>query len=275
MAGHLGLIGFGAIAQAVVQTLCDRGAAPAQLTLLVRPTGVDAARAAVATIAGHAIARIDVESDLSALIAARPDLVVECAGHSAVADFGAEVLAAGIDLVVASTGSLADDALLARLRAAALSGGAQLTVPSGAIGGIDALAAARLSTLEAVTYTGRKPPHAWKGTPAETLLDLDGLSEPTVFFEGSAREAAQTYPKNANVAATLALAGLGMEDTQVRLIADPSGAGNIHEFEVRSSAVDFTIRLEGKASPANPKTSQATALSLVRIVINRSDAIIL
>ena len=132
-------------------------------------------------------------------------------GTRAVAAYGADVLEAGSDLVVASVGALSDPALAGQLSDAARRGGSQLVVPSGAIGGIDILAAARLSALTSVRYTGTKPPMAWSGTPAEEQVDLSALEGPTVIFEGSARQAAQSYPKNANVAATLALAGIGMD----------------------------------------------------------------
>lgn len=66
----------------------------------------------------------------------------------------------------------------------------------------------------------------------------------------------------------MALAGLGFEDTQVRMIADPSASGNIHEVSVRSGALDFTIRLEGKPLPGNPKTSASTVFSVAREVLN-------
>jgi aspartate dehydrogenase len=96
-----------------------------------------------------------------------------------------------------------------------------------------------------------------------------------VIFEGSARAAAMSYPKNANVAATLALAGLGMERTKVTLIADPTTRENVHEVDIVSPAVEATLRVLGKPSPRNPKTSQATALSIARAVLNRSAALVI
>jgi len=204
------------------------------------------------------------------LWAMRPDLVVECAGQEAVAAHGAACLAAGVDMIVASIGALAQPALHARLLEAAAAGGARMILPAGAIGAIDLLAALRASGIESVRYTGRKPPLAWAGTPAEMLLDLASLDAPAVFFTGNARDAARLYPKNANVAATLALAGSGFEATTVELIADPGISRNVHEVAVRAGAADFDIRIEGKPSPDNPKTSLATIYSLAREVMNRS-----
>jgi aspartate dehydrogenase len=273
MTGHLALIGLGAIGQGLVEVLASRGA-PERLSVLVRAGREGAARSSLEALAGAGTA-VEVVTELDRLIAARPGLVVECAGHGAVTAFGAPLLRAGLDLVVASIGALADDALFDGLTAAARAGGAQLLLPSGAIGGIDALAAARLAGIDSVLYTGRKPPAAWAGSPAERAVDLAALTEATVFFEGSAREAARAYPKNANVAATLALAGIGFDATRVRLVADPAADANTHEYSVRSAAVDFTMTLLGKPSPLNPRTSQSTVLSLARAVLNRTATIVL
>ena len=209
-------------------------------------------------------------TDVASLLADKPDAVAECASHVAVHDYGPAILEAGRDLIVISIGSLSDEALYTRLAQAATTGGARLVLPAGALGGIDALSAARLSGLESVVYTGRKPPKAWKGTPAEKLLALDTIKEPVVFFEGSARMAATVYPFNANVAATLAIAGIGLDNTQVRLVADPGIERNVHEFAVRSACGDFAVKLEGRPSPANPKTSLLAGYSVARELINRA-----
>jgi aspartate dehydrogenase len=273
---HLALIGFGAIGQTLVETLIAQPkTAMGKLSVLVRATQAEqTAERLGAMCATHAVA-FTVHTQLPDLLASRPDLVVECAGHSAVSAFGTQVLSGGTDLLLASVGSLADAHLHDRLQEAARSGSAQLIIPAGAVGGLDALGAARLSGLHEVTYIGRKPPAAWKGTDAENRLDLESLTEEAGFFEGTAREAALTFPKNANVAATVALAGAGLDETRVRLIADPLAIANTHEVWVVSEAMDFSLRLAGRASHLNPKTSLSTAYSLARVVLNRSAAIII
>lgn len=267
----LGLIGAGGMATTMLEAIAAHELRLLDhLAVLVRDRAKG--EALVARL-GHCARTASVHTDLDSMLHAGAGVVCECAGHGAVREHGAAVLAAGRDLVVASTGALADQALFDAMKAAAAAGGAQILLPAGAVGGLDALGAAKLKGTPRVTYVGRKPPGAWKGTKAETLLDLDALREAVTFYEGTARDAARDFPQNANVAATIALAGIGFEATRVKLVADPGIARNLHELEVDSDALRFSIRLEGVPSPANPKTSLTAGLSMARAVLNR-DAVV-
>jgi aspartate dehydrogenase len=169
-------------------------------------------------------------------------------------------------------GALATPGLLERLKAAAVRGRAKLILPAGAVAGIDAIRAARLAGLDSVEYLSRKPPLAWRGTPAEKSVDLEGLREAATFYDGNAGEAARNYPQNANVAATVALAGLGLEATRVKLVADPAARGNRHEITASGAFGRLEIAIEGRPLPGNPKTSMLAALSLLRLIENRAGA---
>jgi aspartate dehydrogenase len=273
---RLGIIGCGGIAELVLSTMAENLPAPlTQVSILASERSIDKAQTLLDRLGGKLAETRTVHTSIAGLLADGPDTVAECASHTAVRDHGAAILAAGCDFVVISIGALADDGLRTQLIDAAKRGGTRLVLPPGAVGGVDALAAAKLSGLESVVYSGRKPPKAWKGSPAERLLALDTLTAPTIFFEGSARQAASEYPFNANVAATLALAGLGLDATQVRLIADPGVTRNVHEVAVRSGCGDFTVRLEGRPSPANPKTSLLAGYSVARDLINRAGPMVI
>jgi aspartate dehydrogenase len=133
----------------------------------------------------------------------------------------------------------------------------------------------RLSGLTSVRYRSRKPPLAWRGSVAERVADLGTLTKPTLLYKGTAGEAALLYPQNANVAAAVALAGLGFEATQVELVADPGAGGNIHEIEAEGAAGRFAIALQGKPSRSNPKTSALAALSVARALLNEQATIVI
>ena len=190
--------------------------------------------------------------------------VVDCAGHTALRAYGPEILGGGTDLTTVSIGALADEELFDSLERAASEGKARLHLASGAIGALDSLRSARVGRLERVTYTGRKPPRSWKGSPAESKLDLDNPgAAAAVHFEGSARIAATEYPKNANVAAAVALSGIGFDDTQVRLIADPAIDENIHEIDAIGEFGRFSFEIRGRSLPDNPKSSALAAMSVI------------
>lgn len=249
----IGIIGKGAIARYVAARL-----GPPHVTL-VRSSGLGVGEGLRVARAG------DIPGDT--------DLMVDCAGHAALAEHGPAILERGIALVTVSLGALADRALHDRLATAARAGGVRLHLASGAIGALDCLQAARVGGLDEVVYTGRKPPSGWKGSTAEARLDLDALTGPATHFEGDARRAATEYPKNANVAAAVALAGAGFEATRVRLIADPGVTANIHEVEARGAFGRFSFRIEGQALPDNPRSSALAAMSVVAAIARRGAAI--
>ncbi len=247
----IAVIGFGAMARSLRASLEKDGGRYAVAAALL-PPGIEPE-------GGEGV---EILRSVDDLVAWKPSLVVECASHQAVRDSVPPLLRAGVDVVVVSIGSLADAGLVALLESAAEAGGSRLTVASGAIGGLDVLRAAAIAGLDEVVYTGSKPPAAWKGTPAEDAFDLAALSERQVIFDGNAAGAAALYPKNANVTAAVALAGVGFEATRVTLVADPVTRSNTHRVEARGAFGRFAIELENRPLPDNPKTSWLAALSI-------------
>jgi aspartate dehydrogenase len=191
------------------------------------------------------------------LLAARPAVVVEAASHEAVREHLIPLLQAGVSVIVLSAGTLADDALRAKAEQAAAASGALLYVPSGGIGGLDALKTACLAGVDQVSIRVAKPPAAWKGIPyVENLgVDLDALRAPRTLFEGPAREGVPHFPQNVNIAAVLSLGGIGMDRTRLEVVADPGLTLNTHTIRVSGVAGRMTVVLENVPAPENPKTS--------------------
>lgn len=217
----------------------------------------------------HTPPRISDLGDLTTL----PDLVIDCGGHQALAAHGPVALALGIDVMTVSLGALADREVEQSLHAAATKGRARLQLVSGAIGGLDALRSAQVGQISEVSYIGRKPPTGWRGSPAEAAIDLDAISGPTIHFSGTARNAALRYPKNANVAAAVAFAGIGLDETQVQLIADPTVTENIHEVTAKGDFGSFHFQIAGKGLPDNPRSSALAAMSIVAALAERQKQI--
>lgn len=259
----IALIGNGAIAKLVAQFCATRAGHLNVVAALGLPTDT-------VSVGAHPVVYA-----LADLLAFKPDIVVECAGHSAVKAYAAPVLAAGIDFVIVSTGSLADAALWNAVSTAAQNSTAKVKLVAGALPGVDALSAAKLAGLTKVTLRSSKPPKAWKGTPAEQTHNLDAITERTVIFSGNAREAALTFPKNANVAATAALAGVGFENTTIELVADPAVTQNRHHLEAEGAFGNMSLAINANPSPENPKTSHIAALSIMRLLDNEASSIVI
>ena len=192
------------------------------------------------------------------LLSLRPDVVVEAAGHEALRCHGPAVLRAGVDLVLLSVGALAHATFESVLRDAARQGRSRAIVASGAIGALDAIAAAAVGGLDAVVHTTRKP--------ARALIEAEeaaALKEPKELFRGSAREGALRFPENINVAAAVSLAGIGLDRTEVCVIADPELQRNTHEVVARGAFGELRFEIRGVPSEENPKTGRLVAMSVV------------
>jgi len=252
---RIAVAGLGAIGMAVARALAE--GVPGCVLAAASARDLDAARARLgfapevplvplADLAGHA------------------DLVVECAPGALLADVVTPFLAAGRTAVVLSCGALLAHPELIDL---ARERGGRILVPSGALPGLDAVRAAAEGTIHSVTLATRKPVAGLQGAPylAERGIDLAGLAEPLRVFAGSAREAALAFPANVNVAAALALAGIGPERTRVEVWADPAAARNRHTVAVASDSANFTLDIENLPSE-NPRTSRITALSAIALL---------
>lgn len=198
--------------------------------------------------------------DLPDLAAA--DIVVECVPASQFEKVAIPAIDAGRILVVLSAGALLPRMHLTRR---AVASGARIVVPTGALLGLDAVRAAAEGRIESVTIETRKPPGGLAGAPhlKKNAISIDGLTKPLLVFEGNALEAAAGFPANVNVAAALALAGIGPVRTKVRIWADPTIDRNVHTIVVEADAARFTMTIENVPSDDNPRTGKLVAPSVL------------
>jgi aspartate dehydrogenase len=203
------------------------------------------------------------------------DLVIEAASQLAVEQYSGDILDSRKDLMVMSVGAFADQKLLSTVRKAAERNDRRIYIPSGAILGIDGVKAAELGELRRVILTTRKPPAAlaYSEYLRRRGVRLRGLKRPRVVFDGTAREAVKAFPASVNVAATLSLAGLGLDKTRVRVVADPKLRRNVHEIRIWGKSGELTAVARNVPFPDSRKTSYLAALSAIRMLKNLSETI--
>jgi len=193
---------------------------------------------------------------------AEADIVVEAAPASVFEQIALPAIGAGRILVVASAGALLPRMHLIKQ---AEQTGARVLVPTGALLGLDAVRAAAEGPIESVTIESRKPLLGLEGAPhlRKHGIDIRAITEPTKVFEGNALEAAAGFPANLNVAAALALAGIGPMRTKVEIWADPTVTRNTHTIRVEAASARLTMTIENVPSRENPRTGRITALSVL------------
>jgi aspartate dehydrogenase len=253
---RLVIIGYGAIAAELIERLRTKYSSDCTLAVLLRVESPSRIKLP---------AGVTCLSNVHDLVQFHPDLVVEAAGHQAVRDFAPACLAAGFSFVAVSVGAMADKTFFQQLGQKAEQGRAKLIFPSGAIGALDYIRAVRGLPDTRVVYESRKPPSAWSDE-LQRLGKTQPIGHELILFDGDAREAALRYPQNLNVAASLSLAGVGFEATQVRIVVDPDATGNTHWLHATGTFGDMQLQIVNKPSPDNPKTSWVVGLSLMATI---------
>jgi aspartate dehydrogenase len=250
----VGIAGLGAIGLRLARAL-DAGVEGLRL-VAVSSRDAAKARAAVAGFAAPPV--VAGLADLAGLA----DVVVEAAPAGVFEAIVAPAVEAGRIAVVSSAG-----ALLPRMHLVerARETGARIIVPTGALLGLDAVRAAAEGKVQSVTLVTRKPPRGLAGAPylEQHGIDVTTITTPTKVFDGTAREGAKGFPANVNVAAALALAGIGPDRTRLEIWADPTVARNTHTVRVEADTARLTMTIENVPSEENPRTGRITPLSLL------------
>ncbi len=254
-----GLIGCGAIGSEIARAF-DSGVIKGRLACVY-----DADEGRARALAGSMKQRPEVSASAPHLIG-KADFVIEAASQDAVRAYAPDAVKAGKSILVMSVGALLDQKFRDKLVAEAERTSAVIHIPAGALAGIDGISAAALNSMEELTLTTTKPPAGLKGVKylLGRGLDVDLITQPTVVFEGSSEDAVRHFPKNVNVAATVALAASG--PVRVRVVADPKARANTHEIHARGAFGEIDVRVHNLPSPSNPATSQLAALSAVSVL---------
>jgi aspartate dehydrogenase len=252
---QLTIAGLGAIGLAVARRI-DAGAVPG---IALAAVAARDREKAVKSLAGL---RSPPPLLSLAALAEAADVVVECLPAAEFAAAAEPAIARGRILMPLSVGALLDHMhLVERARET----GARIIVPTGALLGLDAVRAAAEGKISSAKIVTRKPPAGLAGAPLLVArgISLEGLQQPRLVFAGSAREAIAGFPANVNVAVALSLAGIGPDQTQVEVWADPTVAHNVHTISVKSDSSNLTMTIENIPSADNPRTGRITALSVI------------
>lgn len=245
---RVGIIGCGAIGSALAKAIDRKFSRVARLAFVsdLHPEKIKALQKKLESAHFRALGTDQ--------LIARSDFVIEAASQKAARDVIPKALRRGKSILVLSVGGILE---VRNLSALLRKSKGSVFVPSGAVGGIDAVLAAHTGKIRKVQITTRKPVRGLLGAPYffKKKLRLKSLRKPTLIFQGTAEQAIRYFPQNVNVAATLSLAGIGPQKTKVRLFVSPTYRTNSHEIEVKSSYGNMKFQVHNVPSRENPKTS--------------------
>jgi len=256
----IGIVGCGAIGSSLAKVIVKDFGREARLCALF-DLDKDKTRKLVKLLKGRILAADDFKSLLK-----KSDLVIEAASAKVSWDIAKATLSSGKDVMIMSVGGVSGR--LKQLTDLAKRNNSKVYIPSGALSGIDAVKASAVGKINKVILTTTKSPLSFKGVKyvEDKGIDLSKIKKETVLFSGKAAEAVKYFPQNINVAAVLSLAGIGENQTQVKIIASPGVIRNTHEVRVESPAASISTRTENVLHPDNPKTSYLAVLSAIAML---------
>ncbi len=159
------------------------------------------------------------------------DLVIECATASALEE-NIEYILKNANLMMFSITALSSPGFEEKLYALAKQYNRKVYIPHGAIFGLDGI------------KDGREN---WDSITIETIKSPKSLGRENelrqVVFEGSTREACKQYPRNVNVHAAIAIAGIGFDRTISKIISDPSVNTNSHNVIISGKGIDIKMNI--------------------------------
>ena len=245
---RIGIIGAGSIGLNIIQAV--ETDIPNAVISAVMARSVQKAEAALSTVSNHTI---PIHTTLDGLLSENCDLILEAAHPSVAQNCAIEVLRRGIDIMPMSVGGLLAGGLLEQASQTAQASGANLIIPCGAITGLNvacASTALQASDLCEASLTSVKKPEALQSEPffaAHPEIDPGSLSQQTVLFEGNVRQAVEMFPKNVNIAASLAISSADAAQTKVRIavVADPEAEKTQHRICLKGAfgEMDCTLKL--------------------------------
>lgn len=260
---RIGIAGFGTIGHAVGKWVLEQSDLE-----LVGVVGGDPHKAAEALKALGSDAPVLTPVEL----ADRAEIIVETAPTAAFRDIVVPALSAGRQVVTVSAAALIENMDVVDI---AREAGGRIIMATGALLGLDAVRAAAKGKIHSVTMETRKPPKSLIGAPevVRQNVDLTTLTEPLKLFDGSARDGARGFPANVNVAAALALAGIGPDATRLQIWADPGLERNTHRILVDADSASFELRIQNIPTIEKPGTGRITALSVIAAVEGLTSAL--
>jgi len=258
---RIGLLGCGAIGTQIALAI-DSGKIPATLTHVY-----DIERSQADNLVSKLRQKPEIVANSHLLSSNSVELVVEAASQEAVRKDAVSILQNKKDMMIMSAGALLDMSVFEVISDACRDFGKTVYLPSGAIAGLDALKSVS-DELESIVLVTTKNPNSLKGAPFFDSSDIDPekISESTVLFDGTAKEAVSLFSKNVNVAALLSLVGLGSKKTSVRIVADPNTNKNTHQINANGKFGNLSFTIENIPDSTNPKTSRLATLSAIELV---------